>query len=88
MSANNIGIDGAIDLSNVLRSNDVLCILNLAANMIGSMGIQRLEEALKINTSLQVCYVGIEAVGMDGVVDLISNQDEAMPFWESRLVVL
>jgi Ran GTPase-activating protein (RanGAP) involved in mRNA processing and transport len=88
VSDNQIGVDGAIELSDVLRSNEKLAILNVAANNIESFGVMRIEEALKINTTLQVCYVGIEAVGLEGLGEMTNHANNNLPFWQSRMVVL
>ncbi len=86
LSDNALGVDSAVELSDVLRSNEVLTVLNVSQNDISAAGLERIKESLCLNLTLEVCYVGIDSLGIDGLVDM-ESPDNA-PFWDTRLIVL
>ena len=69
---NNISDDGAIAISEYLKTNNTLQSLNLAGNNITSVGAKRISEAIKINTVLQTLDISRNRISDDGVVAISS----------------
>ena len=69
---NNISDDGAIAISEYLKTNNTLQSLNLAKNNITSVGAKRISEAIKINTVLQTLDISSNRISDDGVVAISS----------------
>lgn len=66
LSANNIGIDGTIEIATALKTNTTLTTLILILNKIGDEGVKALAEALKTNrtlTTLDIYYNRIGNIG-------------------------
>eukprot|EP00633_Aureoumbra_lagunensis_P003707 CAMPEP_0197301422 /NCGR_PEP_ID=MMETSP0890-20130614/50389_1 /TAXON_ID=44058 ORGANISM="Aureoumbra lagunensis, Strain CCMP1510" /NCGR_SAMPLE_ID=MMETSP0890 /ASSEMBLY_ACC=CAM_ASM_000533 /LENGTH=734 /DNA_ID=CAMNT_0042780721 /DNA_START=433 /DNA_END=2636 /DNA_ORIENTATION=- len=66
LSANNIGVEGAIAIGRALATNTSLKALNLGANNIGVEGAKALATALGTNTSLQKLWLGGNNIGDEG----------------------
>lgn len=71
LGANKIGNDGANIFGEVLKMKTKLRVLDLAANKIDAKGVEKLADALKVETTpLQTLNLSYNSLGDDGVVRL------------------
>ena len=70
LSANNIGIDGTIEIATALKTNTTLTTLILILNKIGDEGVKALAEALKTNRTLTTLDIYYNRIGNLGAYAL------------------
>jgi hypothetical protein len=70
LSANYIGIDGAIEIAAALKINTTLTTLILLYNRISNDGTKALAEALKINKTLTTLDLYYNRLGNEGAISL------------------
>lgn len=70
LSANYIGIDGAIEIASALKINTTLTTLILLYNRISNDGTKALAEALKINKTLTTLDLYYNRLGNEGAISL------------------
>lgn len=70
LSANNIGIDGTIEIATALKTNTTLTTLILILNKIGDEGVKALAEALKTNRTLTTLDIYYNRIGNTGAYAL------------------
>ena len=56
---NSIGVEGAKELAEALKTNTTLTEINLGDNSIGGEGAKAIAEALKTNTTLTQINLGV-----------------------------
>ena len=61
---NSIGDEGAIALSDSLKSNSTLTELNLESNSIGDSGARSLSDSLKSNSTLTTLDLGFYSIAL------------------------
>ena len=86
---NSIGDNGAVALSEALKTNLTLTSLELRNNKIGDNGAVALSEALKINPTLTTLDLHSNSIGPNGVQALSeprnTNTTVTLPPWSERL---
>ena len=87
ISDNNIGIDGAFCLADLIKSNKSINTISIVDNPIDNPGVMKLNEAITSNSTLQVCYVGAESLGPEGLMEICADEDDS-PLYDSRLIVV
>ena len=75
-------------MSSIITSNKSLTILNFSDNDITMPGAMRICEAIKINQTMQVCYLGVDCLGADGLSQILEGGAEANYFWDTRIVII